>query len=544
MKPRRPACLCALLIALAWAVMPVSAAPRRDSGAATQRALPAPVEAALHHGGVPDDAMVAWVEEVGGTRPRVAWQPDRPANPASLLKLVTTYAGLELLGPAFTWSTPVWLQGTIADGVLNGNLVIKGSGDPKFVLERMWLLMRRVQQAGVREIRGDIVVDRSAFAPGEASPADFDGEPLRPYNAGADALLLNYRSVLLTISPDAVRGLATVSVDPPLAGVRADSTVPLLGGPCDDWRGALKGDFADPARLALRGAFQAACGEKVWAVAYADPKSYSERALVGMWQELGGRLSGGYREGVAPSGPPTFEMRSPALAEIVRDINKLSNNVMAQQLFLTLGATQRGAGTPEAAREVVRQWLRGRAGSAASASVIANGSGLSRESRLSARTFGRLLQAAWASPVMPELMSSLPVAGVDGTLRKYKGGPGRAHLKTGSLKDVVGVAGYVLGDSGRRYVVVAIVNHPKADAARPALEAMVEWAADDTVPIAPPHHPRGRPAARRRAPSPRLRRDCSWRAARPGCRAAVGRRRTGAGHRPTGTWSGWRRRSR
>ncbi|MGZ5894416.1 MAG: D-alanyl-D-alanine carboxypeptidase/D-alanyl-D-alanine-endopeptidase, partial [Caldimonas sp.] len=333
------------------------------------------------------------------------------------------------------------------------------------------------------------VVDRSAFAPGEASPADFDGEPLRPYNAGADALLLNYRSVLLTISPDAVRGLATVSVDPPLAGVRADSTVPLLGGPCDDWRGALKGDFADPARLALRGAFQAACGEKVWAVAYADPKSYSERALVGMWQELGGRLSGGYREGVAPSGPPTFEMRSPALAEIVRDINKLSNNVMAQQLFLTLGATQRGAGTPEAAREIVRQWLRGRAGSAASASVIANGSGLSRESRLSARTFGRLLQAAWASPVMPELMSSLPVAGVDGTLRKYKGGPGRAHLKTGSLKDVVGVAGYVLGDSGRRYVVVAIVNHPKADAARPALEAMVEWAADDTVPIAPPHHP-------------------------------------------------------
>ncbi|MGZ5214899.1 MAG: D-alanyl-D-alanine carboxypeptidase/D-alanyl-D-alanine-endopeptidase, partial [Caldimonas sp.] len=260
MKPRRPACLCALLIALAWAVMPVSAAPRRDSGAATQRALPAPVEAALRHGGVPDDAMVAWVEEVGGTRPRVAWQPDRPANPASLLKLVTTYAGLELLGPAFTWSTPVWLQGTIADGVLNGNLVIKGSGDPKFVLERMWLLMRRVQQAGVREIRGDIVVDRSAFAPGEASPADFDGEPLRPYNAGADALLLNYRSVLLTISPDAVRGLATVSVDPPLAGVRADSTVPLLGGPCDDWRGALKGDFADPARLALRGAFQAACG--------------------------------------------------------------------------------------------------------------------------------------------------------------------------------------------------------------------------------------------------------------------------------------------
>ena len=479
MKQRPLRRLCVLLLALVVALAPILAAARGAVPAAGSRALPAEVEASLTQFGVPPEAMVAWVEEVGAIRARLVWQPDRPANPASLMKLVTTYAGLEMLGPAYTWATPVWLQGPIEGGVLQGNLVIKGSGDPKLVLERMWLLMRRVQQAGVHEIRGDIVVDRSAFTPGESNPADFDGEPLRPYNAGADALLLNYRSVLLTITPDPARGIATVSVDPPLADVRADNSVPLIGGPCDDWRGALKGEFADPASLALRGAFQASCGEKVWAIAYADPKSYAERALVGMWQELGGRITGGYREGPAPATPPSFELRSPALAEVVRDINKLSNNVMAQQLFLTLGATQRGAGTPEASREVLRQWLRARAGSGSAGSVIANGSGLSRDSRLTARTFSRLLQAAWASPVMPELMSSLPVAGVDGTLRKYRGGPGRAHLKTGSLKDVVGIAGYVLGDSGRRYVVVAIVNHPKAELARPALEALVEWTADD-----------------------------------------------------------------
>jgi len=342
----------------------------------------------------------------------------------------------------------------------------------------------------VREIRGDIVVDRSAFVPGELNPADFDGEPLRPYNAGADALLLNYRSVLLTITPDPARGVASVAVDPPLSGVRADASVPLVAGPCDDWRGTLRGDFTDPARLALRGAFQAACGEKVWAVAYVDPKSYTERALIGMWQELGGRIGGGVRDGPAPTTPPSFELRSQPLPELVRDINKLSNNVMAQQLFLTLGATQRGAGTPEAAREVLRQWLRERVGAnAAATTVIVNGSGLSRDGRLSARTLGRLLQSAWASPVMSELMSSLPVAGVDGTLRRYKGGPGRAHLKTGSLRDVVGVAGYVLGDSGRRYVVVGIVNHAKAELARPALQALVEWAADDGAVAAPAHRP-------------------------------------------------------
>ncbi|MEO6362629.1 MAG: D-alanyl-D-alanine carboxypeptidase/D-alanyl-D-alanine-endopeptidase [Caldimonas sp.] len=487
-------CRLAVVVALGlvWPSLPVGAAPADARRAATEwRTLPPSVEAALTRHGVPHEAMVAWVQEVESARPRLAWQADKPANPASLMKLVTTFAGLELLGPAFSWSTPVWLQGPVVNGVLAGDVVVKGNGDPKLVLERMWLLVRRLQQAGVREIRGDIVLDRSAFTPGELNPADFDGEPLRPYNAGADALLLNFRAVLFTIIPDPARGVATIAFDPPLAGVRADASVPLVAGGCDDWRAALKPDFTDPTRLRFAGGFAMACGEKVWPVAYSDPKTYNERALAGLWAEEGGRLGGVVRDGTAPQSPPSFELRSPALAELVRDINKLSNNVMAQQLFLTLGATQRGAGTPDASRAVVRQWLRSRVGRAADSAVIVNGSGLSRDSRLSAALLGRLLQAAWSSAVMPELMSSLPVAGVDGTLRRSRGVPGRAHLKTGSLRDVVGVAGYVLADSGRRYVVVGIVNHPNANAARPALEALSEWAASDgaAAAIGPPQVP-------------------------------------------------------
>jgi D-alanyl-D-alanine carboxypeptidase/D-alanyl-D-alanine-endopeptidase (penicillin-binding protein 4) len=478
--PRWGAIACAAAL-----LMPAIAVSAPARGGVDARSLPRSVEGALARGGVPRDALVAWVQEVDAPRPRLSWQADRPVNPASLMKLVTTFAGLELLGPAFTWSTPVWLQGQLSGGVLSGDVTIKGNGDPKLVLERMWLLLRRVQQAGVREIRGDIVMDRSAFVPGELNPADFDGEPLRPYNTSADALLLNYRAVILTFTPDPARGVATVAVEPPLAGVRVDASVPLVAGPCDDWRGALKADFGEATRMRLSGAYPAACGENTWAIAYADPKGYNERALAGLWQEMGGRLAGAVRDGSAPAAPPSFELRSPSLAETVRDINKHSNNVMAQQLFLTLGATQRGSGTPEASREVVRQWLKGRVGSSASTAVIVNGSGLARESRLSAALLGRLLQAAWSSAVMPELMSSLPVAGIDGTLRKSRGAPGRAHLKTGSLRDVVGVAGYVLADSGRRYVVVGIVNHPNANAARPALEALAEWAASDAPALAP-----------------------------------------------------------
>ncbi|MFL6661692.1 MAG: D-alanyl-D-alanine carboxypeptidase/D-alanyl-D-alanine-endopeptidase [Rhizobacter sp.] len=438
------------------------------------------VDAALVRAKVPAEALVAVVQEVGAARPRLSWQPDLGANPASLMKLVTTFAALDLLGPAWTWSTPVWLQGTVANGVLSGDLVIKGSGDPKLVLERMWLLLRLLQQQqGVQEIRGDIVLDRSSFAVPEQSAADFDGEPFRPYNVRPDALLLNYRSIVLSFRPDPATGRARVGSEPPLAGVDIDVSVPLSTVPCEDWRGALKADFGDPARIRFGGAFPTACGDKQWPLAYPDPRSYNERALRGLWAEMGGRLTGTVRDGVAPTTVPSFEVTSPPLAEVIRDINKFSNNVMAQQLFLTLGLSRYGIGTTETGVRVLQQWLRERFGSAAAGAVIENGSGLSRETRLSARLLTDVLQAAWASPAMPELMSSLPVSGIDGTLRRSRAPQGRAHLKTGSLRDVAGVAGYVLGNSGRRYIVVAIVNHPNANAARPALDALVEWAAND-----------------------------------------------------------------
>ena len=448
------------------------------SGAAVAatRGLPVEVETALDQAKLPRDALVAIVQEVGASSTRVNWQPQKLVNPASLTKLITTSAALDLLGPAWTWSTPVWLQGTLQNGVLDGNLHIKGNGDPKLVLERLWLLLRRVQQLGVRDIRGDVVLDRSAFALPEQSPGDFDGEALRPYNASADALLLNYKSVVLTFTPLPSKGVVMVTTDPPLHGVKADASLPLSNAPCDDWRSALKVDFSDPSRIKLGGSFSTACGEKQWAVAYADPKSYNERALRGMWLEMGGKLGGVVRDGAAPTNvAPTFEVLSPPLAEVVRDINKFSNNVMAQQLFLSLALVQRGQGTVEVARELTRQWLTDRLGDVARTAVIDNGSGLSRDARVTAQMMARLLQVAWASPTMPELLSSLPVIGVDGTLRRSKAPSGRAHLKTGSLRDVMGVAGVVLSNTGRRYVVAAIVNHANANAARPALDALVKW---------------------------------------------------------------------
>ncbi len=472
----RPVCRAALALAFAL-LIGASAAAQQPF-----QQLPPEVDAALARAKVPRDAVTLLVADADAVQPpRLAWRAQVPMNPASIMKLVTTYAGLDLLGPAFTWTTPVYVDGPIRNGVLQGNLYIQGQGDPKLVIERLWLLLRRVQGLGIQAIEGDIVLDRSAFEAIEADPNAFDGEGLRPYNASPDALLVNFKSVVMTFTPNRGAATAQVSFDPPLAGVAMQPTVPLSAGDCGDWRAALVPDVADPSRLRFAGSYPTACGEKTWALAYADPRSYAARAIGGVWAEMGGRLKGTVRDGRVPAAlKPAFEIVSPPLAEVIRDINKFSNNVMAQQLFLTLGLQQKKRGALDASRTTMRQWWNNRIGTGEGQPVFDNGSGLSRDERITAGELAKMLQVAWRSPVMSELMSSLPAAGVDGTLRRraLRSG-GAAHLKTGTLRDAAGVAGYVDGASGRRYVVVAIANHANAAAARPAFDALVDWATQD-----------------------------------------------------------------
>ena len=438
--------------------------------------LPREVEAALQRAKVPSENFhVMVVDTLATSTPRLSHQAQTPINPASLMKLATTTAALDLLGPTFVWRTPVYVDGTLQNGVLQGNVYIKGSGDPRLVVERLWLMMRRLQGLGIQKIQGDIVLDRSAFDVPARDAASFDGEPLRPYNAAPDALLLNFKSLLIQFVPDRAAGVARVQVEPPLAGVQMPTTVPLSQGDCADYRSALRADWSDPLRIRFAGSYPAVCGEKTWPIAYAAPQQFAVRAIAGMWSQVGGTLTGQVREGSVPAQlQPAFSSESPALSEVIRDINKYSNNVMAQHTFLTLSQASKGTGSLVASREVMQRWWRERVGG--DMPVFDNGSGLSREERISAQGLARLLQAAWASPTMSELMSSLPITGMDGTLKRSRA-QAVAHLKTGSLRDVAGIAGYVDTASGKRLILVAVLNHPNANAARPALDAMMEWAA-------------------------------------------------------------------
>ena len=453
--------------------------PRAHAQAAP---LPGPVARALAQAGIPESAAAFYVHEIGAERPLIAAGAERAMNPASAIKLVTTYAALELLGPAFQWVTEAYAAGALSDGVLAGDLVLKGRGDPKLTLENFWLLLRNLRARGLREIRGDLVLDRTYFAANDHDPARFDEQPTRPYNTGPDALLVNFKAVRLTFVPDSETRLVRILAEPALPQVQIVNRLALVDGPCGDWVSRLKVDAqggSAATRLTFSGRYAASCGERERSYSVLPHAHYVLGLFRELWRELGGTFTGTVRDGmVGADARPIASVESPALAQVVRDMNKFSNNVMARQLFLTLGAE--GAGepaTPEKSDRVIREWLAGK-GLSVPELILENGSGLSRMERIGARNLGLLLLSSFRSPVMPELIASLPLAAVDGTMKKRLSDAdvaGQAHIKTGSLTGVRSIAGYVLDAQGRRLVVVSMVNHPNAGNAQAAQDALLAW---------------------------------------------------------------------
>lgn len=458
-----------LFVLAAWLV------PAAPGGAAT---LPAPITAALKAASIPASAIGIVVLEPGG-RLLLAHRDTEAMNPASVMKLVTTSAALDLLGPAYTWRTELHLAGKLQNEKLDGDLVLRGGGDPRLTMEAFWMLLREARARGLRDIGGDLVLDRSLFAVGAFDPAAFDGEPARPYNVGPDAMLVNFKAVRLTFIPDSVTSSVRILAEPPLAGVKIVNNLVVGNAACNEWP---ERPEVDPASgtLTFNGNYAASCGEKVKHFSLLSPTDYARALFDHLWRQLGGNFTGKVREGTVAPGSVAFAgIDSPTLLEVVRDINKNSNNVMARQLFLGLSASRDSPATAEASRTLVAQWL-GRRGVVAPELVMENGSGLSRIERIAPSTLARLLEMAWSSPIGPELASSLPIAGVDGTMKKrFANGSAvasRAHLKSGLLDNVRAVAGFVHGEGGRTLIVVSLINHANARAGAAVQEAVVEWA--------------------------------------------------------------------
>jgi serine-type D-Ala-D-Ala carboxypeptidase/endopeptidase (penicillin-binding protein 4) len=439
---------CCLLLALA----------RAAAGAP-----PAPVAEAIAGERIAPPAVSFVVLDVETGQIAASFNPSTPRSPASTIKVVTTFAALDSLGPAYIWHTQALLQGALEDGVLDGNLILKGGGDPYMTLERWWSFVQELRGKGLRALRGDIVIDDTAFALPPEDPAAFDGRPHQAYNAEPSAMMVNFQSVEFHLVPNRGAGRVDITATPAPVNLAIDNRIALMSGPCSGRaaRVAFEVPSADWDRVEFTGFLSPQCDARSITRVLLSAPSYAFGTFVELWRESGGSFEGNLRVAATPpSATPFVSFDSLTLAEVVRLTNKFSNNLMARHLLLTLGAERFGApATLDKGARAIAAWSQER-GLPLSDIEIDNGSGLSRTTRISALQLAAVLRAAYHSSYAPEFIASLPLAGVDGTLRSRMQGaqPGSARLKTGHLDGVSGIAGYVTGASGKVYVVVSFVN--------------------------------------------------------------------------------------
>jgi D-alanyl-D-alanine carboxypeptidase/D-alanyl-D-alanine-endopeptidase (penicillin-binding protein 4) len=473
-----------LVLCLALPATPAATAARVDD------ALPAPVAAALDNAGLPHESFAAIALPQTRWARRWQYRAEVPMQPGSTMKLVTTVVALDRLGPNHRGRTELLAAGQIEGEVLNGELVLKGGADPDLDLPALWSLLFELRQRGVREIAGGLLLDRTLFRPAriDIGVPPFDEAPEWPYNVIPDALMLSGNLMGLTLTSTANALQARLA--PSLEGIELDaSAMRLTDTPCKDWDDDWLPPQASPGtagrwQLALQGGFPRACVAK-FELQLLDRNVIAERQLRAVWASLGGTWRtplGSVREGDTPPAAQLLATHpSRPWGEVLRAMNKDSDNAITRLLFLQLGvaAMKDDPVTPTlvlAQREVERWFDENRIDR--HGFVADNGSGLSRSERIMPLTLARMIETALRGRHGPELLMSLPVAGVDGTMRhRLKGTPaeGWARLKTGTLRNVRGLAGTVRDTQGDTWVVVALVNHEQAGKGRAALDAFIEW---------------------------------------------------------------------
>ena len=455
------------------------------SGMPAARAeLPEPIRRALAGLRVPEESVSILVRRVGATEPILSHLAEEPRNPASVMKLVTTWSALELLGPAYTWRTEVYFDGPFDGTTLRGDLGIKGYGDPFLVVEEFWNLLRSLRRLGLDTIEGDLVLDAGYFDVPLEDPGAFDGQPYRTYNVYPSALLVNFKAVQFFFLADPANNRVHVSTDPELDNLEIRNRLTLAEGPCTGYQGGISFAIDDPdtlSRVVLDGAFPTSCGSYTLSRTVLQHDTYLYGLFRALWSDLGGSLTGRLVGGSIPEGAALARTwQSPSLAEVIRSINKNSNNVMTRQLVLTIAAEQGPSpGTEAAGGERIAEFLRSRELHDGSL-VLANGAGLSRDARVSAQMLVDILEAAATGPYAPEFMASLSIAGLDGTTRgrfDQDAGNGVMHVKTGRLDHVSALAGYAHASDGSTYALAILMNATDAHRGlgQDFEEAVTEW---------------------------------------------------------------------
>ncbi len=452
------------------------------SSNAAQAILPDRLAKLLNEKGIPPSSISILIKEAGASMPLVSHLADTPRNPASTMKLLTTIAALDLLGPNYQWTTKIYLNGQLESGILKGDLVLKGSGDPWFVIERFWKLLKNLRARGLKHIDGDLVIDDHLFDQSAINTQALDGQTFRAYNTPPGAALINFSATRIVIRPDLNR--LTVRAEPPTSTLQIKNRVRVLPGTCDGRNGGITlavTAHSNRTEVTVGGQYPPACGEVVLVRSVQPHRQYIYGVFRHLWEEMGGSLTGTVRKGTAaPGGTEFLSFPSVPLGQIVTYINKFSNNVMSRNLLLTLAVEHDGASAkPEQGIAVVQRWLNTQ-GLKLNALNMVNGAGLTRQARLTARGLADLLEHAYHSAFASEFKASLPIAGSDGSARRYfrdVATKGKLRLKTGRLKHVRAIAGFAVTTDNRTWIVVILHNlgSTKSTPGFAVHESIVKW---------------------------------------------------------------------
>lgn len=442
-----------------------------------QTPLPAALQRVIDGHGLPASSYGFHVQEIAAPEPTLSINSEALLNPASTIKTVTTLAALSMLGPAYTWQTELYALGPVVDGTLQGDLLMRGTGDPFLVEEQLRGMLKVLRRSGVQRISGNLVLDGSHFDASVVEPDNIDKQAGRAYNTEPHAVITNFQTVTFFFYPHGNGRDVLILSDPLLPNLRIDNRLRQKEMACSGYqRGISFGtNPADAGEVVFSGDFPSRCRVFQMTREVLDAPAYTFGLFQTLWQELGGELDGTLVTGTVPDEVEALVVwTSPPLSDVITSINKYSNNLMTRHLLLTIGAEQSGPpATVEKGVAAVNSWLLAQ-GIDASRMHMVNGSGLSRETRVTPAFMTEVLQAGYQSVWMPEFVSSLPLNGFDGTMRARLRGEaqrGRMHIKTGSLEGVSGVAGYVHARSGKVYAVAGILNHELADRG-PGVELM------------------------------------------------------------------------
>ncbi len=450
--------------------------------------LPKEIVDLLHAKKISGKGMSAYIHEVKSSAPLLTFNADVPRNPASIMKLVTTYAALGILGSNYHWPIELYKTGPIEKGVLQGNLYLKGYGYPNFKPNDLRLLLKGLRTRGIKKITGNLVLDNTYFAPNTKGAGDFDGKTYAKYNALPDALLYNEGISELYLTPKS-KSVSLISLYPD-ENIILVNHVKLKNVKC-------RGRYTSPVmrvkpkaqkkEIYFDGLLSSRCGQRKYTIVISKAVNMVNGSFRKIWTtEMGGSIEG--KKLIVAKTPNNahllYSIKGKAVKDILPLINKKSNNVMARQLFLSIAAK---AGTPATLKkgaDKIKQWYLSR-GLDFSKLQIENGSGLSRIGRVSARHIGELLLDAYKSPNRNYLLKSLPIMGVDGTLRRRMRGTVAANnsfMKTGTLRDARGIAGYVKAENGKTYVVVILHNGVNAKSrVLAAHNKLIEWTVKQNI---------------------------------------------------------------